>query len=107
MHDFTQCVTVSKGHGSRFSLIDYSPFTPYVEPEIPPHGTNQRLKFKKDDHDRTSIIKIPGGKRVRVDIVGEMTHPIWCAIYTRVTSSDEIVKRCDEIELDDSAIQVD
>jgi len=47
MHDFTNCVSVPKGHGSRYSLEDFAPFVPYAEPEMPQNGTNQRLAFKK------------------------------------------------------------
>lgn len=83
IYKFTQCLTVRRSHGSQFSLQDFAPFTPYAEPEMPPNGANQRLRFKKLAPPTLSVLALPGGKRVRVDIVGDSKALIWAAIYTR------------------------
>jgi hypothetical protein len=87
MFTFTNCLSVPKSHGVSYSLEDFAPFTPYVEPEMPPNGVNQRLKFKAELAPST-LIFMPHGKRVRCDIVGSHHHPIWCAIYTWVAPGD-------------------
>ena len=83
---FRKCLSgIPKSHGPAFSLEDIAPFEPYVEVVMPPHGTNQRLEFKKPK--RRTILDIPGGKHVLVEIVGSHTDPLWCAVYPRVTPS--------------------
>jgi hypothetical protein len=83
---FPGCVSVSKSAGgSRFRNRDFAPFAPFAEPVMPPTGKNQRLQFKAPD--RLSVLKLHGGKRVRVDIVGTVYSPIWAAIYTRTTKA--------------------
>jgi hypothetical protein len=84
-HKFTACVSVTRSHNNQFSLSDFAPFAPIVEPEIPPTGANQRLRYKPvEEIDRTSVIQVPGGKRVLARIVGDLTHPLWAVIYTRI-----------------------
>jgi len=85
---FPGCLTVTKGHGTQFSPKDFAPFLPYAEAEMPKNGNNQRLRFKKPP--QKSLITIPGGKRVRVDIVGFHGDPLWCAIYSRVVGASGI-----------------
>lgn len=106
MFSLTNCISVPKSHDSQYCLSDFSPFTPYAEPEMPPHGSNQRLTFRKDNHSRTTIVEKPGGRRARVDLIGELTHPLWCALYTRVTPTDSILSSADSIRLSDSPIQI-
>ena len=36
----------------------------------------------------TAIRWLVPGKTVRIDLVGSHTHPLWCAIYTRVKSTE-------------------
>jgi hypothetical protein len=86
MFTFTNCLSVPKSHGTQYSSQDFAPFTPYAEPEMPPNGVNQRLRFRVPS--RVSVIDMPDGKAVRVDIVGACTHPLWAAVYTRLTSND-------------------
>ncbi|MGH7983511.1 MAG: hypothetical protein ACREFF_10275 [Candidatus Udaeobacter sp.] len=82
---FTSCVSVTRGHNDRFSLLDFAPFAPFVEPELPPHGVNQRLRYKPVAQIlRMSTIQLPGGKRVLARIVGDFTHPLWSVVYTRI-----------------------
>jgi len=88
LYRFTNCLSVQRSKGVNYSDMDYAPFAPYVEIEQPPHGVNQRLKFKKPDQQLGIGLQLPGGKRVRVDIAGRTTHPIWTAIYTRLTPNE-------------------
>jgi hypothetical protein len=84
---FTQCLSVSKSHGTRYCTNDFAPFVPYAEPRMPKKGVNQLLRFK-DEVPRLSQIVVPNGKRVRCDIIGSMQHPIWAALYTRITPTE-------------------
>jgi hypothetical protein len=84
---FTSCVTVSKSHGTAFSLDDFAPFSPFVEATSTPSGTNQQLRYKPvATVSRDTILQVPGGKRVLVELVSSQTHPLWAAIYTRVSA---------------------
>lgn len=105
LYKFTHCLSVTRSHGAQFANCDFAPFTPYVEPEMPPHGANQRLKFKIPN--TLSILALPGGKRVRVDIVGGVHAPIWAAIYTRTlpnVSAEETA--CNPIQIANVALQI-
>jgi hypothetical protein len=82
MFTFTNCLSVPKSHGAQYACSDYAPFIPFVEPFLPPNGNLQHLRFRVPP--RESLIKIPGGKKVRVDIVGDTTDPLWCSIYSRM-----------------------
>ena len=86
MFKLTNCLSVSRSHGTQFSLEDFAPFATYATPEMPANGQNQRLRFH--NYPRESYVSLHGGKTVRVDLVGSHTHPLWCAIYTRVKSTD-------------------
>jgi hypothetical protein len=81
LYAFTNCLSVPKTHGTQYSLLDFAPFAAYAEPEVPANGTNQRLRFKQPE--RTSILSLPGGKAVRVEVVGNISDPLWCAVYSR------------------------
>ena len=83
LYKFTQCLSVTRSDSQRFKISDYAPFSPFVNPVVPPNGVNEKLCFKSPKS--TSVIEMHGGKKVRVDIVGKHTHPIWCAIYSRIT----------------------
>jgi len=87
MFAFTNCLSVSRSHGNAFSSEDFAPFVPYTEVEMPANGQNQRLRFNQQPP-QSSVIIMPQGKRVRCDIVGAVNHPIWAAIYTRVTPTE-------------------
>jgi hypothetical protein len=99
---FTQCLSVPKSHGNNYSHSDYAPFLPFAEPEMPENGVNQRLRFRKPP--RTSLIVI-GGKKVRVDVVGFHSDPLWCAVYSRVVGESGIKKE-NHFTADDNAIQL-
>lgn len=85
LFDFTNCLSVTRTHGTRYSLLDFAPFTPYAMPKLPKTGRNQQLEFKLPK--RSTILIMPAGKKVRVDIVAYTTDAMWCAIYTRVTDT--------------------
>jgi hypothetical protein len=104
LYRLTECISVPKNQGTQYSLEDYAPFTPFAEPEMPPNGSNQRLRYKTPN--RTSIIFVPGGRRVRVDIVGTIQDPIWCAIYTRVTPNESSFLSSQEIRISTSPITI-
>lgn len=53
---------------------------------------------------RVSIVKIPGGKKVRVDIVGDITDPLWCAVYTRMPPGATHIPAADQFDADDVPI---
>lgn len=84
---FTHCLSVPKSHGAQYCRADFAPFVPYAVPELPANGVNQRLVFRAEP-DRTSVIQIPNGKRVRCDLIGYAEHPIWAAVYTRITPAE-------------------
>jgi len=86
---FTNCLTVTKSLGNNFAPADYAPFSPYVEPVMPKNGVNQRLAFKSEKNIlRLTLLRLPNGKRVLVEIVGSVNHPVWCAIYSRLTPNE-------------------
>lgn len=87
MFKFTQCLSVPKTQGTQYSSSDFAPFVPYAIPKMPTKGVNQRLQFRSPP-DRDAIIQLPGGKRVRCELVGAPTHPLWAAVYTRLTPTD-------------------
>ncbi len=84
---FTNCLSVSRSQGASYSKNDLAPFLPYAEAEMPKKGVNQRLRFRKKP-ERVSILQVPGGKRVRCDLVGATNHPLWAAVYTRITPGE-------------------
>ena len=105
LHKFTQCLTVSRGAGTQFSLLDFAPFAPYAEPEMPANGINQRLIFKTPS--KLSLLALPGGKRVRVDIVGGTRAPVWAAVYTRtVPDASPEETACVPIQITDVPIAI-
>lgn len=88
LRTFTSCVTVSKSHGTSFSLEDFAPFAPFVEAVPLASGVNQILKYKSAvSVPRETILELPGGKRVHVELIGSLTHPLWAAIYTRIAAA--------------------
>lgn len=88
MYKLTGNISVPKGHGTQYSQLDFAPFVPYAEPENPKNGANQRLRFRSALQNRVSAMQLPGGKRIRCEVVGEMSHPIWAAIYSRMTPDE-------------------
>jgi len=102
MFTFTNCLSVPKSHGTQYSHKDYPPFLPYAEPEMPANGVNQRLTFRTPP--RKSLIKFTHGKKVRVDIVGEITDPLWCAIYTRLPPGETNIPLTAQFDTDDAPI---
>jgi hypothetical protein len=60
---------------------------PYAEPVIPEHGVNQLLVFK-DEVSPVSRNVVPGGKKVRCDIIGSTYDSIWAALYTRLPPAE-------------------
>ena len=72
---------------TKFSKDRIAPYLPYTTID-PPTGTrrNERLAFHKDAP-RISYLKFPGGKTVKVELIGGQSHPVWCALYTRCVST--------------------
>jgi hypothetical protein len=105
LYKFTTCLTVTRSHGTRFSVDDFAPFCPYVEPEYPKNGVNQRLTFKPKPF-RESLIDLGNGKRVRCNLIGATTNPIWAAIYTRVTPSQAQSMSCNTVTVNGDAIDI-
>lgn len=87
LYSFPNCLSVTRSNGTRFSLNDYAPFAPFVIPENTKNGVNEKLRWSKTP-DQVSIIALYGGKKIRVDIVGSNSHPVWCAIYSRLTPTE-------------------
>jgi hypothetical protein len=86
---FTNCLSVTRSLGNKFAPADYAPFSTYVEPIMPKNGVNERLAFKSDKKiPRLTLLSLPHGKRVLVEIVGSVYHPVWCAIYSRLTPNE-------------------
>lgn len=107
LYDFTQCLSVPKGHGTRYARSDYAPFVHYAEPTMPDNGTNQLLQFKEPPAQSRLGIQVREGKRVRLDLVGAMTHPIWVAVYTRITPDEfTALQETHRVVADDDPIDV-
>lgn len=107
LYRFTECLSVTRHHGHMYSQNDFAPFVPYVEPVMPPHGANQRLQFKAPAHQGPHGLQLPGGRRVRVDLVGACDHLLWAAVYTRLTPTEyDVVPAGDRHVLTDDAIQL-
>ncbi|MEQ1503196.1 MAG: hypothetical protein ABMB14_13245 [Myxococcota bacterium] len=85
LFSFNECMSITRAHGTRYDLADIAPFIPITVRSINPTSGNQELAFVTSPS-RVSLLVV-GGKRVRVDLVGGVGHPVWCAIYTRVTSA--------------------
>jgi hypothetical protein len=86
---FPSCLAVTKSQENNFALTDYAPFAPFVETVMPQNGVNQRLVFKSEKNvSRMTLLRLPNGKRVMVEIVGSVNHPVWCAIYSRLTPNE-------------------
>ncbi len=105
LYKFTTCITVTRSHGARFAISDFAPFCPYVKPENPATGVNQRIGFKSDPL-RLSLIDLGNGKRVRCDLIGATTNPVWAAIYTRVTPGQAQGMACTTIAINDDPVQI-
>jgi hypothetical protein len=104
-HKFTACVSVTRSQGDRFAISDFAPFAPFVEPELPANGVNQRLRYKAAAQiPRNSVIQLPGGKRVLARIVGDFTHPLWAVIYTRIAGAPAAQVMPATIAINDVAI---
>lgn len=84
MFSFQDCISLTKSHGNQFASSDFAPFAPLVDVGTTTGGTSHKLSFRNAPS-RLSIIKMPGGKRVRLDLVGSTLNPVWCGVYTRVT----------------------
>lgn len=106
LYKFTSCLSITKSHVSQYSNMAFAPFAIIAQPELPKKGTNQRLIYK-EDFARTSLLNLPGGKKVRCDIVGSRTNPIWALIYTRATPNDcKFINPADTIELNNDPIAI-
>jgi len=102
---FTQCLSITRSHGPRFCSNDFAPFMPFAEPRMPPHGVNQRLSYK-NEITQVSRISVPGGRRVRCDIIGSPTHPLWATIYTRMTPDQFQLLNAPAFEATNDAIAI-
>jgi hypothetical protein len=105
MFSFTNCLSVPRSHGAQYSLADFAPFVSYAEPEMPPHGVNQRLRFKSDVP-ASHLIFVPDGKRVRCDVVGSPHHALWCAVYTLAPADVQALGALPRTHIDDAPIQI-
>ncbi len=103
LYKLTACQTVSRDQDQRYSLGGFAPFVTYTEPRLPPNGVNQQLFFKTTPP-RLSFVSFKGGKTVRVELVGDPKHPLWCALYTRCLSADvpsgAHITRIDDLAID-------
>jgi hypothetical protein len=81
----------SKLDGNRevYCTRDFAPLMPYMDAETTVGHVRQRLFINKSE--RTSIIYAGtnlGTRPVRADLVGKVTDPVWCILYTRITPSE-------------------
>lgn len=84
---FQQCLSSTRDLGTKFSNDQIAPFLPYTTIDPPAKKRlNDRLTFDKNAP-RISYLKFPHGKTVKVELVGGLTHPVWCALYTRCVST--------------------
>jgi hypothetical protein len=88
LYRVTQCISVTRDRTAAYSEERLAPFWPFMNVELPPHGANQRLMFAEPDHQGPHAIRLPNGRRVAIDIVGSVTHPLWASVYTRLTPDE-------------------
>lgn len=83
MHSFSSCVSLRRTRNGETqyawsTIAPYRSFTRVGQTG----GGRQRLVWRQTPP-RLAVLHFHGGKRVRVDLVGKRTDPIWAALYTR------------------------
>jgi hypothetical protein len=104
LYRVTDCVSVPKGHGAQYSMRDYAPLCPFAEPIKYKSSETSKLDWRSPI-ERLQVITMPGGKDVRVDMVGSPKDPLWAMVYTRlVLNTGETVVGAKHWTVDDVPI---
>lgn len=102
--DFADCQSVKKPQGKRYNWKTIAPFLPFAEPHIRPTWAKEKLRWR-DNPPRLAVIWMPGGKKVRVDVVGNPSDTLWAAVYTRLTPDEYAeLKAFTEIHIADKTV---
>ncbi len=88
LYKFTSCLSVTRDLNDKFSEAVLAPFWPYTNVVMPQFGKNQRIEFAEPRHQGPHGIQLPNGRRFRLDIVGNVTHPLWAVVFTRLTPEE-------------------
>lgn len=88
LYEFTQCVSVTRDHGDHYSEERLTPFWPYVNVETFASSARHKLVFAEPLHQGPHLLRIPNGRRFRIDIVGSVHHPLWASVITRLTPTE-------------------
>jgi hypothetical protein len=107
LYDFGDCLKVTRQLRSAYSEAGIAAFWPFTNVFPPPPGNKQRLEFAEPRHLGPHAVKLPGGKRIRIDIVGSVHHPLWAVIYTRLIPTEfDALPEADRHELRQVAFDV-
>lgn len=102
--DFADCQSVKKPTGVHYNWEKIAPFLPFTEPHKLPTWAKEKLKWRGDPA-RLTVIWMPGGKKVRVDLVGTPSDTLWAAVYSRMTPDEYAeLKTFTEIKIADKSI---
>lgn len=87
LYSVTECISVPKGHGQQYSLQDFAPLCPFVEPCKYASSESHKLVWRSSI-ERLQAIVLPGGKAVRVDLIGSPNDYLWAMVYTRIVGEE-------------------
>jgi hypothetical protein len=97
---FLDCQSVERPSGTNYTWAKIAPFLPFAEPFLEPTWNYERMRWR-DTVARLSVVLLPQGKKVRVDVVGEPKDHLWAVIYTRITPDEhEALKTFAKIDVD-------
>lgn len=100
LFNFTQCLGIPLQDSSRqYAPADYLPFLPYAEPVVGPYAVNERLQFRVPDLGarRECVIRMFGGRCVRLRVVGDFTFPLWAVVYERIVGDEVCESPCVQV----------
>lgn len=83
LHPQEKCVNVPTEADGTYSTSKIAAMLPLVD------VSGSTLTWKAEAQVlRESFIIMPGGKRIRCDIIGTPSHPVWACLYTRATPTE-------------------
>jgi hypothetical protein len=83
LHSQQDCVSLPAESNGTYNKTKLAAMLPLID------VVGNGLSWKHGDSvSRQSFIILPGGKRIRCDVVGDLSHPVWACLYTRATPRD-------------------
>ncbi|CAG0978810.1 hypothetical protein PHYC_01651 [Phycisphaerales bacterium] len=86
LYPVTRHISVPKA-GNRYSLANFAPLSPVVEPIMYRSSDNCKLEWRANS-ERVHVIHLPDGKCVRVDLIGSLTDFLWALVFTRLDGAE-------------------